>query len=344
ALCDVPRNLTDDQLRAIADIKKDMERARPMDRVLCGDVGVGKTEVALRAAFKCINDGYQCAVLVPTTILAWQHYRTFCERMEAFPVKIAMLSRFASAKEIKEAVAGIKRGTVDIVIGTHRLLQKDIEFKKLGLLVIDEEQRFGVSHKEKLKQKFTGVDVLTLSATPIPRTLNMALSGIRDMSVIDEPPEDRHPVQTFVIEHDDSIVSDAIKRELSRGGQVYYIHNRIDSIERCANHLLELIPDARIEIAHGRMPEDVLSDVWRRLLGGECDVLVCTTLIETGVDVPNCNTLIIEDADRMGLSQLYQIRGRVGRSGRRAFAYFTFRRDKTLSDIATKRLTAIRDF
>ncbi len=335
---------TDDQLRAIREIKADMERERPMDRLLCGDVGVGKTEVALRAAFKCVMDGYQCAVLVPTTILAWQHYNTFCERMEAFPVKVAMLSRFSTPRELREAVAGIKNGTVDIAIGTHRLLQKDICFKKLGLLVIDEEQRFGVAHKEKLKQLFTGVDVLTLSATPIPRTLNMAMSGIRDMSVIEEPPEDRHPVQTYVMEYDQTVLLDAIKRELSRGGQVYYMHNRVESIERCAAGLQALLPDARIEVAHGKMGEEPLSEVWRRLISGECDVLVCTTIIETGVDVPNCNTLIVEDADRMGLAQLYQIRGRVGRSGRRAFAYFTFRRDKVLTEIAQKRLSAIRDF
>lgn len=335
---------TDDQLRAINEVKNDMQRARPMDRLLCGDVGVGKTEVALRAAFKCVNEGYQCAVLVPTTILAWQHFNTFSERMEAFPIKIAMLSRFSSQKDIREAVAGIKNGTVDIAIGTHRLLQKDIQFSKLGLLIVDEEQRFGVAHKEKLKQAFTGIDVLTLSATPIPRTLNMAMSGIRDMSVIEEPPEDRHPVQTFVMEYDSGVIGDAIKRELSRAGQVYYLHNRVETIELCASKLREEFPDARIDIAHGKMSEEQLSGVWRRFLNRESDILVCTTIIETGVDVPNCNTLIVENADRMGLSQLYQIRGRVGRSGRRAFAYFTFRRDMALSEIAQKRLAAIRDF
>ena len=335
---------TDDQLRAVSEIKKDMEKASPMDRLLCGDVGVGKTEVALRAVFKCVSDGYQCAVLVPTTILAWQHYHTFLERMEAYPIKVTMLSRFASAKEICAAVAGIKDGTVDIVVGTHRLLQKDIQFKKLGLLVVDEEQRFGVAHKEKLKEAFAGVDVLTLSATPIPRTLNMAMSGIRDMSVIEEPPEDRHPVQTFVTEYDESIILDAIKRELSRGGQVYYLHNRVETIDRTAARLAQLLPDASIAVAHGQMDENSLSEVWRRLLSGECDVLVCTTIIETGVDVANCNTLVVENSDHMGLSQLYQIRGRVGRSGRRAFAYFTFRRDKIITSVAAKRLSAIRDF
>lgn len=335
---------TDDQLRATAEIKKDMEQPHPMDRLLCGDVGVGKTEVALRAIFKCVNDGYQCAVLVPTTILAWQHFHTFKERLEAYPIKVAMLSRFSTAKETREALAGIKNGTVDVVVGTHRLLQKDVQFKRLGLLVVDEEQRFGVSHKEKLKQAFEGVDVLTLSATPIPRTLNMALSGIRDMSTIEEPPQDRHPVQTFVVEYDESLILDAIKRELARGGQVYYLHNRVESIEGVAYRLSQQLPDAAIDIAHGQMDEAALSEVWRRLIAGECDILVCTTIIETGVDVPNVNTLVVEDADRMGLAQLYQIRGRVGRSGRRAYAYFTFRRDKVLTDVAAKRLSAIRDF
>ncbi len=339
-----PYEETVEQLRAVEEIKRDMEKPRPMDRLLCGDVGVGKTEVALRAAFKCVLDGYQCAVLVPTTILAWQHYATFRERLDGFPVKVAMLSRFTPAKELREAMRGIKDGTVDIAIGTHKLLQKDVRFKKLGLLVVDEEQRFGVKHKETLKQTFEGVDVLTLSATPIPRTLNMAMSGIRDMSVIEEPPEDRYPVATFVVEYDEALALDAIRRELSRGGQVYYLHNRIDSIEGTAAHLRELLPDAAVDVAHGRMDEDVLSDVWRRLIAHETDVLVCTTIIEAGVDVPNCNTLIVEDADRMGLSQLYQIRGRVGRSARRAYAYFTFRRDRILAEIAQKRLSAIRDF
>ena len=335
---------TADQLRAAEEIKGDMIKNAPMDRLLCGDVGVGKTEVALRAAFKCVLDGYQCAVLVPTTILAWQHLNTFLERLEAYPIKTAMLSRFATAKELKDAVAGIKNGTVDIAIGTHRLLQKDIIFKNLGLLVVDEEQRFGVGHKEKLKQQFTGVDVLTLSATPIPRTLNMALSGLRDMSVIEDPPEDRHPVQTFVMEYDLAIVRDAIERELSRGGQVFYLHNRVETIDRAAMQLRASCPDARIEVAHGQMSEEELSGVWRRMYTGDVDVLCCTTIIETGVDLGNCNTLIVEDADRLGLAQLYQIRGRVGRSNRRAFAYFTFRRDSVLTEVAAKRLAAVRDF
>ncbi|MEA4912630.1 MAG: transcription-repair coupling factor, partial [Oscillospiraceae bacterium] len=339
-----PYDETDEQLRAAEEIKRDMERDRPMDRLLCGDVGVGKTEVALRAAFKCVSAGYQCAVLVPTTILAWQHYATFRERLDGFPVNVAMLSRFSGAKELREGVRGIKDGTVDIAIGTHKLLQKNIQFRRLGLLIIDEEQRFGVKHKESLKETFAGVDVLTLSATPIPRTLNMAMSGIRDMSVIEEPPTDRYPVATFVIEYDEALVLDAVRRELSRGGQVYYLHNRVDSIEGTAAHLRELLPDAVVDVAHGQLEQEALSDVWRRLIAHETDVLVCTTIIETGVDVPNCNTLIVEDADRMGLSQLYQIRGRVGRSSRRAYAYFTFRRDRILTEVAQKRLSAIRDF
>ena len=335
---------TNDQLRAADEIKLDMQKISPMDRLLCGDVGVGKTEVALRAAFKCVVDGYQCAVLVPTTILAWQHLNTFLERMETYPIKTVMLSRFSTAGEIRSAIEGIKNGTADIAIGTHRLLQKDVNFKKLGLLIVDEEQRFGVGHKEKLKQKFTGVDVLTLSATPIPRTLNMAMSGLRDMSIIEDPPEDRHPVQTFVIEYDMAIVRDAIEREIGRGGQVFYLHNRVQTIDRVAFELREMCPDARVETAHGQMSEDDLSGVWRRMNAGDVDVLCCTTIIETGVDVSNCNTLIVEDSDRLGLAQLYQIRGRVGRSNRRAFAYFTFRRDSVLSETASRRLSAIRDF
>lgn len=335
---------TADQLRSVYEIKEDMQKNTPMDRLLCGDVGVGKTEVALRAAFKCVYDGYQCAVLVPTTILAWQHFGTFLERMENYPIKIVMLSRFSTPKEIKQAKEGIKNGTVDIAIGTHRLIQKDIEFRKLGLLIVDEEQRFGVGHKEKLKQQFPNIDVLTLSATPIPRTLNMAMSGLRDMSVIEYPPQDRHPVQTFVMEYDTDVVRDAIEREVARGGQVFYLHNRIETIDRTASFLRELCPDIRIETAHGQMDEGELSSIWRRMFIGEVDVLCCTSIIETGVDVSNCNTLIVEDADRLGLAQLYQIRGRVGRSNRRAYAYFTFRRDSIITETASKRLSAIRDF
>ena len=335
---------TDDQLNATAEIKKDMEKPYPMDRLLCGDVGVGKTEVALRAAFKCVMGGKQCAILAPTTLLAWQHYNTILSRMEAFPIKVEMMSRFRTAKQQKETLRGLQAGSVDIVVGTHRLLSKDVRFHDLGLVIIDEEQRFGVKHKEKLKENFIGVDMLTLSATPIPRTLNMAMSGIRDLSTIEQPPFERQPVETFVLEYNDVILAEAMKKELARGGQVYYLHNRVDNIESTAAHVSQMVPGARVGIAHGKMTEDELNPVWQHLLNGEIDILVCTTLIETGIDVRNCNTLIIEDADRMGLAQLYQIRGRVGRSGRKAYAYFTFRRDKTLSDIAQKRLSAIREF
>ena len=335
---------TDDQLRCIGEIKQDMERDKPMERLLCGDVGFGKTEVALRAAFKCIMSGKQCALLCPTTVLAWQHYQTVIKRMEGFGIDIELLSRFRTQKEIKNTIERMKRGSVDMVIGTHRLVQDDIEFKDLGLVIIDEEQRFGVAHKDKFKQMFAGVDILTLSATPIPRTLNMAMSGIRDMSVIETPPQDRQPVTTYVMEHNDGVIAQAINKELRRNGQVYYIHNRIESIIQCASDLHRTVPEARIGIAHGRMEEDELLEVWRKLLDHEIDVLVCTTLIETGVDVPNCNTLIIENADYMGLAQLHQLRGRVGRTNRRAFAYFTFRRGKELSEVAQKRLDAIREF
>ena len=335
---------TGDQLTAATEIKKDMEKPWPMDRLLCGDVGVGKTEVALRAAFKCIMGGKQCAILAPTTLLAWQHYNGLLARMEAFPVKAGLLSRFRTPTQQKETLRGLKEGTVDVVVGTHRLLSNDVKFKDLGLVIIDEEQRFGVKHKEKLKEAFIGVDMLTLSATPIPRTLNMAMSGIRDMSTIEEPPVERQPIETYVMEYDANIVAEAIKKELARGGQVYYLHNRVDSIDACAGMVGQMVPGARIATAHGKMTEEQLSKVWQQLLDGEIDILVCTTLIETGVDVRNCNTLIIEDADKMGLAQLYQIRGRVGRSGRKAYAYFTFRRDRVLTDVAAKRLSAIREF
>ncbi len=335
---------TDDQLRSIEEIKTDMMKPIPMDRLLCGDVGFGKTEVALRAAFKCILSSKQCAILVPTTVLAWQHYQTAIKRFEHFPVKIELLSRFRTPKQQKEILRELARGEIDLIIGTHRIVQKDVTFKSLGLAIIDEEQRFGVAHKEKFKEMFSGVDVLTLSATPIPRTLNMAMSGIRDMSVIEEPPQDRSPVQTYVIEHNSGVLVQAMMKELRRGGQVYYIHNRVDTIESCVLKLRNALPEANIGIAHGQMSENELSNVWKKLVEHEIDILVCTTLIETGVDVPNCNTLIIEDADNLGLSQLYQLRGRVGRSSRRAFAYFTFRRGKVLSEIASKRLTAIREF
>ncbi len=335
---------TDDQLRCIEEIKQDMQKPVPMERLLCGDVGFGKTEVALRAAFKCVTNGKQCVLLVPTTILAWQHYQTILARMEGFPVTIELLSRFRTPKQQEEILKKLRRGQIDILVGTHRLLQKDVQFKDLGLAIIDEEQRFGVAHKEKFKELFHGIDMLTLSATPIPRTLNMAMSGIRDMSVIDEAPQDRQPIQTYVMEHDPQVIADAIRRELRRGGQVFYLHNRVESIHGCAARLLKALPDARIDIGHGQMSEDELAIVWQRLIDRETDILVATTIIENGVDVPNCNTLIIENADTLGLSQLYQLRGRVGRSNRRAYAYFTFSRGKVLSEVATKRLTAIKEF
>ena len=335
---------TADQLRCIDEIKRDMEKGYPMDRLLCGDVGFGKTEVALRAAFKCVADGKQCAILVPTTILALQHFQTIQKRFEGFPVETRMLSRFCSPKEIRDTIKLLERGGVDVVVGTHRLISKDVHFRDLGLIIVDEEQRFGVQQKEKLKEMFPAVDVLTLTATPIPRTLNMAMSGIRDMSVLEEAPRDRYPVQTYVIEQNMEVLVQAILTELRRGGQVYYLHNQIETIEKTAGLLRQLLPDANIGVAHGRMNEDELSEKWRGLLEGEIDVLVCTTIIETGVDVPNVNTLIIENADRMGLAQLHQIRGRVGRSTRRACAYLTFTRGKELSEIAMHRLEAIREF
>lgn len=335
---------TEDQLRCIAEIKSDMESPTPMDRLLCGDVGFGKTEVALRAAMKAILDGKQVAILVPTTVLAQQHYVTCVNRFRGYPVNIDVLSRFRTAAQLKKTVADMRCGTVDLVIGTHKLLQKDIVFKDLGLLIVDEEQRFGVTHKERLKELSRGVDVLTLSATPIPRTLNMALSGIRDMSTIEEPPQNRYPVQTFVMEHAEPILADAMRREIERGGQVYYLHNRVETIDECAARIQKQLPDVRVGIAHGQMNEEQLGDVMQEMADGEVQILVCTTIIETGIDISNVNTLIIEDADRLGLAQLHQIRGRVGRSNRHAFAYLTFRRGKVLSEMAEKRLGAIRDF
>ncbi len=335
---------TDDQLRCISEIKADMEAPIPMDRLLCGDVGFGKTEVALRAVMKAVMDGKQVAILVPTTVLAQQHYQTAVARFRGFPVNIDVLSRFRTPNQQKKTLQNLRAGQVDLIIGTHKLLQKSVEFKDLGLLIVDEEQRFGVSHKERLKEISKGVDVLTLSATPIPRTLNMALSGIRDMSTIEIPPADRYPVQTFVTEHSNAILDDAIRREVERGGQVYYLHNRVETIDQCAAALKRRIPGLSVAVAHGKMGEDALSDVMQSMADGEIQVLVCTTIIETGLDIPNVNTLIIENADRFGLSQLHQLRGRVGRSTRRAYAYFTFRPDKALTEIAEKRLTAIRDF
>lgn len=335
---------TDDQLQSIQEIKADMERPRPMERLLCGDVGFGKTEVALRAAMKCVMSGKQCAILAPTTVLAYQHYQTALRRFEHFPVNVELLSRYRSPKQQTEIIKKLKQGKIDILIGTHKIIQKSVVFKDLGLAIIDEEQRFGVAHKEKFKESFTGVDVLLLSATPIPRTLNMAMSGIRDMSVLEEPPQDRYPVQTYVIEYNEGTLVQAIVRELRRGGQVYYIHNRVETIQACVSRLQKFLPEARIAYAHGQMSEDAMSDIWEQLVEHEIDILVCTTIIETGVDVPNVNTLIIEDSDRFGLSQLYQLRGRVGRSNRRGYAYFTYQRDKVLTEIATKRLNAMREF
>ena len=336
---------TDDQLRCIREIKNDMEKPRPMDRLLCGDVGYGKTEVALRAVMKCILDGKQAAILVPTTVLAQQHYATAVSRFRSFPVTVEVLSRFRSPKQVKEILQRVKEGRVDLLIGTHKLLNKNVEFKDLGLLIIDEEQRFGVTHKERLRQVAQQVDTLTLSATPIPRTLNMALSGIRDMSTIEQPPQDRQPVQTYVLEHDWGILAEAMRREIDRGGQVYYLHNRVENIESTAGRLRQLLgEDVAIGIAHGKMSESQLSRVMQDMAEGEIQVLVCTTIIETGIDIPNVNTLIIEDADRMGLAQLHQIRGRIGRSPRRAYAYLTFRTGKVLTEVASKRLTAIREY
>ena len=336
---------TDDQLRCIQEIKLDMERATPMDRLLCGDVGYGKTEVAFRAMMKCVLDGKQAAILVPTTVLARQHYLNALRRFAKYPVNIDVVSRFRTPTQMKETLKRVEDGRVDILIGTHRLFNKDVRFKDLGLLVVDEEQRFGVQHKEKLKETFKQVDVLTLSATPIPRTLNMALSGIRDMSTLEEPPSDRQPVQTYVLEHDWGVLADAMRRELERGGQVYYLHNRVETIDRCAAHLQMLLGEqAAIGIAHGKMTQESIDDVMGRMTDGELNVLVCTTIIETGIDLPNANTLIIEDADHLGLAQLHQIRGRVGRSSRRAFAYLTYRKGKVLSETSTKRLEAIREF
>lgn len=335
---------TEDQLIATAEIKKDMESPVPMDRLLCGDVGFGKTEVAFRAAMKCILDGKQVALLVPTTVLARQHYMTALHRFRGYPVKIAVLSRFLSASEAAETLRKLKNGTIDMIIGTHKLLGKDVEFRDLGLLIIDEEQRFGVSHKERLKEISGNTDVLTLTATPIPRTLNMALSGVRDMSVLEESPQDRYPVATYVMEYDETVIRDAIMRELSRGGQVYYLHNRIETIDKTAAAIQNQFPNAKVAVGHGRMDESELAEVMRGMVDGETDILVCTTIIEAGIDIPNVNTLIVEDADRLGLAQLHQIRGRVGRSSRHAYAYLTFRAGAVLTEISQKRLSAMRDF
>ncbi len=339
-----PYEETPDQLSAIEDIKKDMESRKIMDRLVCGDVGFGKTEVAIRAAFKAIQDNKQVVYLVPTTILAKQHYTTFDRRMKDFGVEVRMLSRFCTPKEIKSTIEGLKKGTVDVVIGTHRALSKDVVYKDLGLLIIDEEQRFGVTHKEKIKQLKKDVDVITLTATPIPRTLHMSLIGVRDMSVLEEAPVDRLPIQTFVTEYDEEMVREAINRELARGGQVYYVYNRVQGIEEIALGISKLVPDAAVSFAHGQMNERELERIMMDFVNGDIDVLVSTTIIETGLDIPNVNTIIIHDADKFGLSQLYQLRGRVGRSGRVAYAFLLYRRDKLLREVAEKRLSAIREF
>ncbi|MBP5411151.1 MAG: transcription-repair coupling factor, partial [Lachnospiraceae bacterium] len=339
-----PFEETDDQLRAIADTKRDMESEKIMDRLICGDVGYGKTEIALRAAFKAVLNGKQVAVLVPTTILAQQHYNTFMQRLMNFPCRVDMLSRFRTPKEQAKTIADIRKGLVDIVIGTHRLLSKDVQFKNLGLLIVDEEQRFGVTHKEKIKQLRNDVDALTLTATPIPRTLHMSLIGIRDMSILEEPPLDRLPIQTFVMEYSPEIAREAINRELAREGQVYYIYNKVRDISEVAAKLQALCPEANIAYAHGQMDERELERIMTRFINREIDVLVSTTIVETGMDISNVNTMIIDGAERLGLSQMYQLRGRVGRSNRIAYAFLMYRRDKMLTETAEKRLNAIRDY
>ncbi len=339
-----PYEETEDQLKAIEDVKHDMESHTIMDRLICGDVGFGKTEVAIRAAFKTVQEGRQAAVLVPTTILAQQHMQTFTQRMSSYPIRIEMLSRFRTPAQIKKTIAGLKSGSVDIVIGTHRLLSKDVGFKNLGLLVVDEEQRFGVSHKERIKEMRKNVDVLTLTATPIPRTLHMSLAGIRDMSLLREAPQDRLPIQTFVMEYSEEMVREALSREMSRGGQVYYVHNRITDIADVAAKVQTLIPDAVTAYAHGQMNERQLEDIMVDFINGDIDILVSTTIIETGLDIPNVNTIIVDDSERMGLAQLYQLRGRVGRSNRMAYAFLMYRRDRILKETAEKRLAAIKEF
>ena len=339
-----PYEETEDQLKAIEATKADMESSRIMDRLICGDVGYGKTEIAIRAAFKAVMDGCQVAFLVPTTILAAQHYNTFSQRMRDYGINVELLCRLRTPSEQKKTIEGLKKGSVDIVIGTHRLLSKSVSYKNLGLLMIDEEQRFGVTHKEKLKQMKNDIDVLTLTATPIPRTLHMSMVGIRDMSVLEEPPVDRMPIQTFVMEKSEPIVREAILREIGRGGQVYYVYNRVGNMDIVANEIAKLVPEAVVAFAHGQMNERELERTMFRFVEGEIDVLVATTIVETGLDIPNVNTIIIEDADRLGLSQLYQLRGRVGRSNRTAYAFLLYKRDKLLKEVAEKRLAAIKEF
>jgi transcription-repair coupling factor (superfamily II helicase) len=339
-----PYEETPDQLAAIEDVKRDLEDEKPMDRLICGDVGYGKTEVAIRAAFKVVNGGRQVAVLCPTTILAQQHLNTFRSRLGPYPCKVEMLSRFVSKSDSDRIVKEIARGEVDIVVGTHKILSKDLKFANLGLLIVDEEQRFGVVHKERIKAIKKNVDVLTLTATPIPRTLHMSLSGIRDMSLIDDPPEGRLPIKTYVKEYDDELVREVILRELDRGGQVYYLHNRVESISHVAEHIRRLVSQATVDIAHGQMHEDDLEDVMIRFANKEFNVLVCTTIVESGLDIPNVNTIIVDNADKLGLAQLYQLRGRVGRSRKQGYAYLLYRKDKVLSEVAEKRLSALREF
>ena len=339
-----PYQETDDQLRCIEEVKKDMEMSRPMDRLLCGDVGYGKTEVAIRAAFKAVMDHKQVAYLVPTTVLASQQYESFKKRMENFAVNVELLNRFRTKKEQNEVIKKLKLGEVDVVIGTHRILSEDVSFKDLGLLIIDEEHRFGVKDKEKIKKLKTSVDVLTMTATPIPRTLHMSILGVRDMSVIYEPPQNRRPVQTYVLEYDREVIKEAITKELERNGQVFYLYNNVESISRKALEISELVPEAKVEFAHGKMSGRELEDIMERFVKQEINVLVCTTILESGIDIPNANTIIVENADRLGLAQLYQIRGRVGRSDKQAYAYITYKRDKLLSEVADKRLKAIREF
>ena len=335
---------TEDQIDAIADVKRDMEASTPMDRLLCGDVGYGKTEVAMRAAFKAVNDNRQVTVLAPTTVLAFQHYNTFRSRFAAFPIKIEMLSRFRTPKQQKETIARIEAGQVDMVIGTHRLLSKDVKFADLGLVIVDEEQRFGVRHKERLKQLRKEVDVLTMSATPIPRTLHMSLLGLRDMSVIETPPKDRMAIQTVVAAWDEKLIRSSIEKELERGGQVYFVHNRVESIYDIADKLREMVPKARILVGHGQLPEHELEKTMMAFVRHEADILLATTIIENGLDIPLCNTIIISRADRHGLSELYQLRGRVGRSDRRAYAYLLIPPDRDLTELARRRLAALKEF
>ena len=339
-----PYQETDDQLRCIEEVKTDMEKTQPMDRLLCGDVGYGKTEVAIRAAFKAVMDSKQVAYLVPTTVLAEQQYKSFSERMKNFPIRLDVLDRFRTPKEKSNIIKKTKNGELDIIIGTHSLLQKDMEFKDLGLLIIDEEQRFGVTQKEKIKKLKNNVDVLTMTATPIPRTMHMSIVGIRDMSVIYEPPQNRRPIQTYVLEYDEEVIKEAIIKEIERGGQIFYLYNRVEGIERKASEISKLVPEARVAFAHGQMTSNQLENIMKDFVDGNVDVIICTTILESGIDIPNANTIIVEDADRLGLAQLYQIRGRVGRSDKVAYAYITYRRNKVLSEVSEKRLKAIKEF